>query len=360
MNVVILDDEITTLKHHEQQVLNMSEWNVVKTFHKPSEFLNEFGNLDFDLLLCDIELPSITGLEVAQKVKHVFPNVLVVFLTAYSHYAIEAFRVDAVDYLLKPIKQMDLLQLKDKLQRYIAPKKPIKHQFDVSNFNSFDITIQGSKIKWPTQKSKELAMYFLFHQNQYIQKNDVIKSMWDDLMYTQEDTHFHMALYRLRKVIKTEQIDIEIHSQPGSKEGYMVKSSLIMEYDIVMALLQKALTSILTNEEFDLLRVSCSTPLLWEYQTEWIKLKRERLRIALIKTFENEIDYKRKCMIAEMIMLTTLHHQLNLSQFIPKFIELNKTLAQQTWLRCHEMLSSKFIPINECLVPYIQVLSEQT
>ncbi len=81
---------------------------VVKAFDSPQKLLAEIDALDFDLLICDIEMPGADGLSVARALK----GKLVIFCTAYKEYAADAFDVDAVDYITKPVRP-------DRLQRAV-------------------------------------------------------------------------------------------------------------------------------------------------------------------------------------------------------------------------------------------------
>ena len=76
------------------------EIEIVKTFNNPEKLLAEIPDLDFDLLISDIEMPGIDGLHLAEMIQ----NKLVIFCTAYKEYAAEAFNIDAVDYITKPVK----------------------------------------------------------------------------------------------------------------------------------------------------------------------------------------------------------------------------------------------------------------
>ena len=76
------------------------ELEIVKTYNNPEKLLNDISILDFDLLISDIEMPGIDGLHLAEKLQ----DKMVIFCTAYKEYAAEAFNIDAVDYITKPVK----------------------------------------------------------------------------------------------------------------------------------------------------------------------------------------------------------------------------------------------------------------
>ena len=76
------------------------EVEIVKTFNNPEKLLAEIPDLEFDLLISDIEMPGIDGLHLAEMIQ----NKLVIFCTAYKNYAADAFNIDAVDYITKPVR----------------------------------------------------------------------------------------------------------------------------------------------------------------------------------------------------------------------------------------------------------------
>ena len=63
---------------------------------------------ELDLLLLDIDMPEMSGIELAATLKKMKNPPLIIFTTAYSEYAVEAFKVQAVDYLLKPVDETEL------------------------------------------------------------------------------------------------------------------------------------------------------------------------------------------------------------------------------------------------------------
>jgi DNA-binding LytR/AlgR family response regulator len=76
------------------------EIEIVKTFNNPEKLLADIPNLDYDLLISDIEMPGMDGLHLAEMLQ----NKMVIFCTAYKDYAADAFNIDAVDYITKPVK----------------------------------------------------------------------------------------------------------------------------------------------------------------------------------------------------------------------------------------------------------------
>lgn len=98
------------------------ELEVVKAFNNPDVFLSEIPELDFDLCILDIEMPMISGIEVANLLQ----GKLIIFATAYKEFALEAFELDAVDYLQKPIKKERLQMAVQKALKRSQQENPTK------------------------------------------------------------------------------------------------------------------------------------------------------------------------------------------------------------------------------------------
>lgn len=100
LKCLLLDDELPGLTYLKMLCEQIPELEIVKTFNNPEKLLTEIPHLDFDLLISDIEMPGIDGLHLAGLLK----DKLVIFCTAYKDYAADAFTIDAVDYITKPVK----------------------------------------------------------------------------------------------------------------------------------------------------------------------------------------------------------------------------------------------------------------
>lgn len=125
---VILDDELLAISYLK---LLCDELNVevVKAFNNPKVFLQEIDNIECDLCILDIEMPGMNGLQVAELIK----GKHIIFTTAYKEYAAEAFDLDVVDYVRKPIKKERLQQAFEKAEKLIIEKE--KNNFFEWNTN---------------------------------------------------------------------------------------------------------------------------------------------------------------------------------------------------------------------------------
>lgn len=106
---LLLDDELPGLTYLKMLCEQIPELEIVKVFNNPEKLLAEAPNLDFYLCILDIEMPDLNGMAVANLLE----NKYIIFTTAYKEFAVEAFEIDAVDYITKPVK-------KERLEKAVA------------------------------------------------------------------------------------------------------------------------------------------------------------------------------------------------------------------------------------------------
>lgn len=112
MKCVLVDDELPGLKYLKLMCEQIADVEIVKAFNNPAKFLNESKDLDYDFCILDIAMPEINGLQLAELIK----EKPIIFVTAYKDFAAEAFDLDAVDYIRKPIQ-------KERLEKAIKKRK---------------------------------------------------------------------------------------------------------------------------------------------------------------------------------------------------------------------------------------------
>src|ERR1700689_1291633 len=123
MRAFLVDDEALALKRLQRMLAATKRVQVVGTSTDPVEALPAVIDAKPDILFLDIEMPGMTGFEM---LTHLQPQPWVVFTTAYDRYALEAFGVNSVDYLLKPIEAAHLDRALDKIERLRGTATPPK------------------------------------------------------------------------------------------------------------------------------------------------------------------------------------------------------------------------------------------
>jgi two-component system LytT family response regulator len=117
MRAFVVDDEPLAVKRLARMLEETGRVSVVGTSTDPVDALASLTGKPPDVLFLDIQMPGMTGFEMLGMLD---PQPLVVFTTAYDQYALQAFEVNSIDYLLKPVEQHHLARALDKIERLRA------------------------------------------------------------------------------------------------------------------------------------------------------------------------------------------------------------------------------------------------
>ena len=122
MKCIAIDDEPLALTQLSDYISQVPFLSLVKSCQDAFEAMKILSEEEVDLIFVDINMPDLNGLDFIRSLVN---RPLVIFTTAYSEYAVEGFKLDAVDYLLKPISYVDFLQAANKaLQWFELVQKP--------------------------------------------------------------------------------------------------------------------------------------------------------------------------------------------------------------------------------------------
>ena len=122
MNCIIVDDDILTCKILEGYVSKSTSLNLIGTFSDPVEARDVLTKRqDIDLVILDIQMPEMDGFEIIRSLEFP-PNIIIV--SSSEEYALKAFDLNVVDYLLKPITYGRFCKAIDKTIRYFTKREP--------------------------------------------------------------------------------------------------------------------------------------------------------------------------------------------------------------------------------------------
>ena len=114
MKCIAIDDEPLALKQLTDYISRVPFLSLVKSCQDAFEAMKVLADEEIDLIFVDINMPDLNGLDF---IRSLISRPIVIFTTAYSEYAVDGFKLDAVDYLLKPFEFQDLLKAADKARK---------------------------------------------------------------------------------------------------------------------------------------------------------------------------------------------------------------------------------------------------
>lgn len=108
MKVLIAEDDVASRKILKHMIKHLADFQVVGEAKTGEELIHKVLSEKPDIALVDINMPLLNGMEAVKSCKIIHPSIQVVFITGHDEFALEAFGVNAIDYILKPI-QMERL-----------------------------------------------------------------------------------------------------------------------------------------------------------------------------------------------------------------------------------------------------------
>ena len=133
LKAVLVDDEQLARDEMGYLLDQIGGVDVIGQAGNGVEALTTIDRLQPDVVFLDVQMPGLTGFEVARRLLGTRAAAQIIFVTAYDQHAIEAFEVNAVDYLLKPVDQARLEVAVDRARRRIASDRPADGAANVTN-----------------------------------------------------------------------------------------------------------------------------------------------------------------------------------------------------------------------------------
>lgn len=219
MRAVIIDDERLAVLRLQQVLEQWEEVEVVGAFTRYAELLNEFPRLKPDVVFLDIDMPGMNGLELASVLLEMDEQVDIIFITAYDQYALEAFRVNAIDYLLKPIDEGILAKTLRRMTKRNARVPAIRRE-DTIRVRCFgDYLVSGldgaGPVDFPTAKTEELFAFFLVHREMNVSKWMICEAMWPEHEPQKAEQNLHTTVYRMKKTLLESGCKVVLSSKKG-------------------------------------------------------------------------------------------------------------------------------------------------
>lgn len=186
MNILALDDEelmLWALTDSLEKVFN--ENDIIKGFEESEDaigFVKSLGNKPLDYAFLDIRLRGGNGIDVAKEIKTLKPKTKILFCTAYSDRAIDAFGVNAVGYLLKPITPEKIRNSLEQLSLMFSNigDIPTEKKVEIKTFGNFDVFVDKKPIHWKRLKAKELLALLVDKKGASVTNVEIAITLWED------------------------------------------------------------------------------------------------------------------------------------------------------------------------------------
>lgn len=293
LRVMLVDDEPLILVHLENLLKKIDDIEIVGTFLNPNELYDTLEHETTDIVFLDIEMPETNGLELAERIQSRWSHIKIVFVTAHSEYAVKAFDLNAVDYLLKPVQTERLQKTIHRLREEVKEtSSQLKQLQQVCCFRSLQFKgTETMNVRWRTAKAKELFAYLLQHHGKPISKGVLLDLFWPDTDWEKGFAHLYTTIYQIRRLLRENKFNIKISSLDNSYVLDLngVKFD-IKEWEQKVVALPAVISKSTFSEYINTLDLY-QGGYLEEEGYLWAESERERLRTQWLSLAQKVIDY---------------------------------------------------------------------
>lgn len=180
MKILLVDDEqlqLTRLKETCEHVFPSG--TELYDFTNPLLAVEKAEKEKIDIAFLDVAMPQLNGIHLAKKLKALYPNINIVFVTAYDNYALDAYNIHVSGYVMKPVTEE---KIREELE---ALRNPIpfgsSNKLQVKCFGNFEVFYNGEPLKFKRSKSKELFAFLVDREGSIININDAARFLWDEV-----------------------------------------------------------------------------------------------------------------------------------------------------------------------------------
>lgn len=178
MNILAVDDEKLALDTLVDSIRKTVAGAEVVGLQRPEDALEYARGNPCEIAFLDIKMRGMTGLELARRLKDIRGDINIIFVTGYSEYSLDAFRLYASDYLLKPATPDAVRQAMEHLRTPVKPEQTKRVRFQC--FGNFEVFLDNKPLTFKRIKSKELLAYLVDRMGASATMGELMTVIWED------------------------------------------------------------------------------------------------------------------------------------------------------------------------------------
>lgn len=207
LRAIIVDDEPLSVKRLNRILSESGAIDVCGTFLSPLEACEFAREYPFDIAFLDISMPEIDGMSLSARLRDHNPAIHIVFVTGYDEYAVQAFELNALDYLMKPVTAERVARTLERVKsKSVAAAS--ESLFAVRLFDGLRFYRQDEErilLKLRSPKTEELLAYLIYKGK--VSREEIIDTLWSGLDPDKAHKNLNSTLYYIRKAVSEARLD---------------------------------------------------------------------------------------------------------------------------------------------------------
>lgn len=214
MKTILVDDMILDLQLFELKCADMDEFEIVGKFTNPFEAIEYAKENVVDFAVLDVDMPGMSGMELAQQLRQIRSDIMIVFATAHIQYAVDAMKMKADYIIFKPFEREDI---EDVLERAKLLRQRQRKKIYFQTFGMFDMKVYGKPVYFRSSKAKELLALCVYRNGQPVTNLEMVRLLWgEEAADNPEKTGYRRLIKELLDTLKKNQADEILLRERGS------------------------------------------------------------------------------------------------------------------------------------------------
>ena len=213
MKAIIVDDEFLMIRKFVRLTGDIEDLTIVGEFDNGEDAVKFVSENSVQAAFLDIEMPEMSGLELAGKLREIRDDIMIVFITAHDEYIHEANEINSDHYIVKPYTEETLINVMEKL-RFLSARQ--HKDIYIQTFGRFLVFKKGKPVRI-TGKAKEILALIVTRRGKEISNEEIYSTIWEGCPYSNSFMSvYYNALRRLNNALKAAEIrDILVSTPRG-------------------------------------------------------------------------------------------------------------------------------------------------
>jgi len=201
VKTILVDDMLLDMQLFELKCADVPDFEIVGKFTDPLGAIAYAREHVVDFALLDIDMPGMSGMELARQLRLIRSDVIIVFVTAHPRFAVDALKMKADYIVFKPFDRDDILDVMERAKLF---RQRQKKRFFFHTFGAFDMRIDDQPVRFRSGKAKELMALCLWRGGRPVSIYEMVACLWgDEAADAPEKTGYRRAIKELADTLKS-------------------------------------------------------------------------------------------------------------------------------------------------------------